>query len=166
MTVPTSTRPAHRGEPSDSVAVTTAAVLHFPPADVFDFLAHLENNPRWNWAIVSTEPLTDGPTRAGSRFLQTRSSPRRAREVLEVAAHDAGRLLEIVTRADGTMATYRYELEPLSAQRARVAVRAELRPDHPIGRSHLYRARAEATLRASLDELAGALGEESRRVRP
>jgi uncharacterized membrane protein len=47
--------------------VSASAQIPAPPADVFAFLADLQNLPRWMSGIVSAELLTEGPIGVGSR---------------------------------------------------------------------------------------------------
>ena len=48
------------------------------PAEVFAYLAHFENVPRWNYAISDTRKTSSGPVGVGSRHRQTRTLPTRS----------------------------------------------------------------------------------------
>ena len=39
-------------------------------AEVFAYLAHFENVPRWNYAISDTRKTSSGPVGVGSRYQQ------------------------------------------------------------------------------------------------
>jgi carbon monoxide dehydrogenase subunit G len=39
-----------------------------PIADVFDFIANVENAPKWQPAVIETTRITDGPIRVGTQF--------------------------------------------------------------------------------------------------
>ncbi len=57
------------------------------PEDVFAFLSHFENLPRWNYALDRTERVGAGPVGIGTRYVQTRTVPRAAVERFEVIEH-------------------------------------------------------------------------------
>jgi uncharacterized membrane protein len=42
--------------------------IHRPPRDVFALVGDLENDPKWQAAVVSAVKLTAGPVREGTRF--------------------------------------------------------------------------------------------------
>ncbi|MEV4623556.1 SRPBCC family protein [Asanoa sp. NPDC049573] len=74
---------------------TNTVTINRPPAEVFAFLAELENLPRWNYALSETRKITTGPVGVGARYLQTRTLPARSEEALEVTAYEPDRLLAI-----------------------------------------------------------------------
>jgi uncharacterized protein YndB with AHSA1/START domain len=55
--------------------LTNTVTIDRPLAAVFEYLADLENVPRWNYAIGETRKVTSGPVGVGSRYLQTRTIP-------------------------------------------------------------------------------------------
>ncbi|WP_162605989.1 SRPBCC family protein [Jiangella aurantiaca] len=55
---------------------------------VFDYLIHFENIPRWNYAITETRMITDGPVCVGSRYVQTRTIPSPSTESFEITAFE------------------------------------------------------------------------------
>src|SRR3954451_9278443 len=59
-----------------------------PRAEVFGYLAELENLPRWNYAIAATRKLDPGPVAAGTRYSQLRTVPARREETFEVAEYE------------------------------------------------------------------------------
>lgn len=65
------------------------------PEDVFAFLTHFENLPRWNYAIDRTERVGTGPIGVGTQYLQTRTVPRPAVERFEVIEHRPNRVVAI-----------------------------------------------------------------------
>jgi Polyketide cyclase / dehydrase and lipid transport len=121
-----------------------------PIEDVHAFLAHLENAPKWNYAIVETRKVSEGPVGVGSIYHQVRSIPSRSEERLEVTAYIPPRRLEIRGRLgpfpsrlsyvldatpEGTRVTNEVELElrgparllaPVAVSRVRDAVAANL----------------------------------------
>jgi uncharacterized protein YndB with AHSA1/START domain len=63
--------------------------------DVFAFLSDLENIPKWNYAIVETRKISEGPVGVGTTYRQVRSVPSRSEERLEITAYDPPRQLEV-----------------------------------------------------------------------
>ena len=55
-----------------------------PIEDVFPFLSDLENIPKWNYAIVETRKISEGPVGVGTIYQQVRSVPNRSEERLEI----------------------------------------------------------------------------------
>ena len=66
-----------------------------PIEEVFAFLADFENIPRWNYAIVETHKVSEGPVGVGTSYQQVRSVPSRSEERFEVIAYNPPRQLEI-----------------------------------------------------------------------
>ena len=53
-----------------------------PIEEVFGFLSDLENVPKWNYAIVQTRKVSEGPVGVGTTYHQVRSVPSRSEERL------------------------------------------------------------------------------------
>ena len=70
-------------------------MIRRPIEDVFAFLADFENIPRWNYAIVETRKMSQGPVGVGTIYQQVRSVPSRSEEHFEVTAYNSPRQLEI-----------------------------------------------------------------------
>jgi carbon monoxide dehydrogenase subunit G len=70
-------------------------MIRRPIEEGFAFLADFENIPKWNYAIVETHKVSEGPAGVGTIYQQVRSVPRRSEERLEVTAHNPPRQLEI-----------------------------------------------------------------------
>ena len=66
-----------------------------PIEDVFAFLSDLENIPKWNYAIVETRKVSEGPVGVGTIYRQVRSVPSRSEERLEITTYNPPRQLEI-----------------------------------------------------------------------
>ena len=66
-----------------------------PIEEVFGFLADFENIPKWNYAIVETRKVSQGPVGVGTIYQQARSVPSRSEEHFEVTAYNPPRQLEI-----------------------------------------------------------------------
>jgi uncharacterized protein YndB with AHSA1/START domain len=74
---------------------TNTILIDRRPAEVFGFLAHLENVPRWNYAISETRKISGGAVGVGSRYRQTRTVPTRSDETFEVTEFEPDRRLSI-----------------------------------------------------------------------
>ncbi|MEU5153740.1 SRPBCC family protein [Glycomyces sp. NPDC021274] len=59
-----------------------------PPAEVFAYLAELENIPQWNYAIGETRRTSAGPVGVGSQYTQVRTIPAHAEEQLEITGFE------------------------------------------------------------------------------
>ena len=66
-----------------------------PIEEVFAFLSDLENIPKWNYAIVETRKISEGPVGVGTTYHQVRSVPSRSEERLEITTYSPPRQLEI-----------------------------------------------------------------------
>jgi uncharacterized protein YndB with AHSA1/START domain len=66
-----------------------------PIEDVFAFLSDLENIPKWNYAIVETRKVSEGPVGVGTTYQQVRSVPSRSEERLEITTYNPPRQLEL-----------------------------------------------------------------------
>ena len=114
------------------ITFSNSIAIDRPVSDVFAYLSDLENVPEWNWAIDDTTKTTPGDPGVGTRYRQTRSTPRPVTEELEITALDEGNRLEVVgTLAEipvrltylvaeteaGTRLTNRVDLEPQGGMR-------------------------------------------------
>jgi carbon monoxide dehydrogenase subunit G len=70
-------------------------MIRRPIEEVFGFLADFENIPKWNYAIVETHKVSQGPVGVGTIYQQIRSVPRRSEERFEVTAYIPPHQLEI-----------------------------------------------------------------------
>ena len=68
-------------------------MIRKPIEEVFGFLADFENLPRWNYAIVETHKVSQGPVGVGTVYQQVRSGPSRSEEGFEVTAYNPPRKL-------------------------------------------------------------------------
>ncbi|MGB3910899.1 MAG: SRPBCC family protein [Pseudolysinimonas sp.] len=75
------------------ISVSDSATILRPRAEVYAFVADLDNLPRWQSEVVSTHVATQGPVRVGMRFTE---DVRIGRETVE--AH-----CEITELAEGTL---------------------------------------------------------------
>jgi len=82
--------------------------------DVFEFVADLENVPKWNYAIVETRKTSEGPVRIGATYRQVRSIPTRSEETLEVTAFEPDRRFAVEGDLGPFRATLTYELEEIA----------------------------------------------------
>jgi uncharacterized protein YndB with AHSA1/START domain len=84
-----------------------------PPADVFAFIAELQNMPQWYEAVRQVTKTTAGPAAAGSRYRIVRSLPSGpAYNDVEVTEYVLNRSVTLESRAGPTPFRYRYGVEP------------------------------------------------------
>jgi uncharacterized protein YndB with AHSA1/START domain len=99
-----------------------------PIEDVFAFLSDLENVPKWNYAIVETRKVSEGPIGVGTTYHQVRSVPSRSEERLEVTAYDPPHHLEVRGQLGPFRSRLSYALEAFpEGTRLTNAVELELR---------------------------------------
>jgi uncharacterized protein YndB with AHSA1/START domain len=91
--------------------ITNTITIDRRPAEVFEFLAHLENLPLWNYAISDTRKISDGVVGVGSRYRQRRTLPVRSEETFEVTEFQRDRRLSI----RGTLGRFHSEVTYLLA---------------------------------------------------
>jgi uncharacterized membrane protein len=114
------------------ITFSNTIAIDRPVPDVFAYLSDLENVPEWNWAIDDTTQTTPGDPGVGTRYRQTRSTPRPVTEELEIVTLEEDDRLEVVgTLAEipvrltylvdrteaGTHLTNRVDLEPRGGMR-------------------------------------------------
>jgi uncharacterized protein YndB with AHSA1/START domain len=131
-------------------------VIRRPIEEVFGFLADFENIPRWNYAIVETHQVSEGPVGVGTIYQQVRSVPRRSEERIAVTAYNPPRQLEIRGQLGSFPARLSYALEALpEGTRVTNSVELDLRgPGRLLGRLAVPRVRdAVAANLSKLKEL-------------
>ena len=77
------------------VTFENTVMIARPIEDVFAFLSDLENVPKWNYAIVETRKVSEGPIGVGTTYQQVRSVPSRSEERLEITSYNPPRQLEV-----------------------------------------------------------------------
>jgi uncharacterized protein YndB with AHSA1/START domain len=114
-----------------------------PIEDVFGFLSDLENIPKWNYAIIETRKVSEGPVGVGTTYRQVRSVPSRSEERLEITTYDPPRQLEIRGQLGPFASRLVYALEAIPAgTRVTNTVELELRgPGRLLGRVAVPRVR-------------------------
>jgi uncharacterized membrane protein len=69
--------------------ITASIEIDRTPQDVFDYAADLERQTEWQESLVAVKLETDGPTRVGTRAVDTRKVPGGTREFpFEMTAFD------------------------------------------------------------------------------
>jgi uncharacterized protein YndB with AHSA1/START domain len=118
-------------------------VIARPIQDVFAFLSDLENIPRWNYAILETRKVSEGPVGVGTIYHQVRSVPSRSQERLELTAYDSPRHLEVRGQLGPFRSRLSYALDAFpEGTRLTNAVELELRgPGRLLGRVAVPRVR-------------------------
>ncbi|GHO73833.1 hypothetical protein KSD_16040 [Ktedonobacter sp. SOSP1-85] len=74
---------------------SNSILIHRPTVNVFDYLAHLENLPRWNYAIQETRKISQGPIGVGSVYQQFRTLPKPMEEKLTIKVYESGHHLVV-----------------------------------------------------------------------
>jgi uncharacterized protein YndB with AHSA1/START domain len=111
--------------------------------EVFGFLADFENIPKWNYAIVETHKVSEGPVGVGTIYQQVRSVPTRSEERFEVTAYNPARRLEIRGQLGPFPARLSYALDAIpEGTRITNSVELDLRgPGRLLGRVAVPRVR-------------------------
>jgi uncharacterized protein YndB with AHSA1/START domain len=97
-----------------------------PRPDVFEFVADLENIPKWNYAIVETKQTSPGPVGIGTTYRQVRSVPATSEETLRVTEFEPQRRLAIYGGLGPLEGTLVYEFEEVG-DATRLTNRADLK---------------------------------------
>ncbi len=87
--------------------------IHRSIIDVFDYLANLENLPRWNYAIQETRKISPGPIGVGSAYRQFRTLPKPMEERLEIQVYEPGHRLVVSGGFANFQGVTSYVLDPL-----------------------------------------------------
>ncbi|MCP3855898.1 MAG: hypothetical protein GY698_14370 [Actinomycetia bacterium] len=95
------------------ITFTNTIRINRPVADVYAYLSDLEHTPEWNWAITNTAKTTAGPVAVGTRYQQTRTSPRPETETLEITALDVDRHIEVRGTLAALPARLSYDLHEI-----------------------------------------------------
>ncbi len=138
--------------------ITVESVVEIPAktSAVFTYLANLENNPLWNWAVTETRPL-DGAPRTGSRYMQSHSSPKRSKEILEITSYREGEHLEVTSKVDASVVLYRYDLSATSDDGTRLRLAVDLHSVDRVSRPDLISERLTSVLDLNLQSLRAAI---------
>jgi uncharacterized protein YndB with AHSA1/START domain len=114
-----------------------------PIEEVFAFLSDFENVPNWNYAIVETRKMSEGPVRVGTIYHQVRSVPSRSEEHFEVIAYNPPHQLEIQGQLGPFPTRLSYALDAIAeGTRVTNSVELELRgPGRLLGRVAVPRVR-------------------------
>jgi len=74
---------------------TNRIIIHRSTIALFEYLANLENVPRWNYAIQETRKISSGPVGVGSTYRQFRTLPKPMEEELEITIYEPGHRLVV-----------------------------------------------------------------------
>jgi uncharacterized protein YndB with AHSA1/START domain len=118
-------------------------MIRRPIEEVFAFLSDFENIPRWNYAIVETRKISQGPVGVGTIYQQVRSVPSRSEERFQVTAHNPPRHLEVQGQLGPFPSRLSYALDAVpEGTRVTNSVELELRgPGRLLGRVAVPRVR-------------------------
>ena len=99
-----------------------------PVAEVFSYVADLENIPTWNYAIETTSKVTPGPIGAGTEFRQRRTLPQPSEETVHIREHEPPERLVVEGRLGPFDARMTYLFAPASGGGTSLRNEVELRP--------------------------------------
>ena len=132
---------------------TNTITIICQPAEVFAYLAHFENLPRWNYAISDTRKTNSGPVGVGSRYRQTRTLPTRSEETFEVTEFDPDRRLSIRGSLGPFHGDITYQLAPAGSGTA-LTNTMSLQPPGPLRLlAPLAASRVKSAVATNLDTL-------------
>lgn len=125
------------------VTFENTVIIRRPIEEVFGFLSQFENVPMWNYAIVETRKVSEGPVGVGTTYHQVRSVPSRSEERFEVTVYNPSRHLEIRGQLGPFPSRLSYALDALpEGTRVTNTVELELRgPGRLLGRVAVPRVR-------------------------
>ncbi len=123
--------------------VENTVMIRRPIEEVFGFLSQFESVPEWNYAIVETRKVSEGPVGVGTIYHQVRSVPSRSEERFEVTVYNPSRHLEIRGQLGPFPSRLSYALDALpEGTRVTNTVELELRgPGRLLGRVAVPRVR-------------------------
>jgi uncharacterized protein YndB with AHSA1/START domain len=131
------------GEEQLVATFENTVMIRRPIEEVFGFLSQFENVPKWNYAIVETRKVSEGPVGVGTTYHQVRSVPSRSEERFEVTVYNPSRHLEIRGQLGPFPSRLSYALDALpEGTRVTNTVELELRgPGRLLGRVAVPRVR-------------------------
>jgi uncharacterized protein YndB with AHSA1/START domain len=92
---------------------TNTITIDRTPAEVFAFLTHFENVPRWNWAISETRKSSSGTVGVGTKYIQSRTVPKRRTETFEITEYEPDQKLSMRGQFGPFSGQATYELESM-----------------------------------------------------
>lgn len=95
---------------------SNSILIERPSHDVFEFVADLENVPKWNYAIEETRKTSDGPVRVGTTYGQVRTVPARSEEELRVTELEPAHRFTVHGGLGPFEATLTYEFEDVGGE--------------------------------------------------
>lgn len=110
--------------------IEATEIIEKPVTEVFRFQSeeHLVNHPRWDPAVSSLEPLTDGPVRLGAKFRLIRNVMGRTRtNIFEVTEWDPPVRMTITSSEPGFQLQISSRCEPAGENSTRLTVTGESR---------------------------------------
>jgi uncharacterized membrane protein len=88
--------------------------INRPQQEVFDFVANLENDPKWQASIQSVEQTSDGPIGEGSTFrYQTKYLGRKSETEIQLTSYDPpnGASVKVLSGPVPFENTYKFEAQ-------------------------------------------------------
>jgi uncharacterized membrane protein len=130
--------------------------------EVFGFASSLDDLPRWQSGVVSTEMTSSGPMLVGSTALVIRElMGQRIEAPLEVTGYDPPRMLQLHSEVSGVKADAILEVEPEGTDASRVTFAMEIRGSGFTSFiESMIASAAESDIDASLERLKDVIAQE------
>ena len=134
--------------------ITDSIEVERKPEDVFAYLDALDRHGEWQSQIVGVRVETEGPTRVGTRVVETRSIQGREQQIpYEVTAHDPPRTSSFRGTAGPVRPVGTVTVEPVGdGSRSRVTIELDLEGHGFLGMLFAPLARRQARKQVPQDQ--------------
>jgi uncharacterized membrane protein len=134
--------------------ITHSIEVERKPEDVFAYLDALDRHGEWQSQIVGVRVETEGPTRVGTRVVETRSIQGREQQIpYEVTAHDPPRTSSFRGTAGPVRPVGTVTVEPVGdGSRSRVTIELDLEGHGFLGMLFAPLARRQARKQVPQDQ--------------
>ena len=110
------------------LTVTDSTIVSRPSAQIYAFLVDLRNIPKWQSEVVTSNILTSGPTRKGTRFTEdVKMGPMRTKAQCEITDLLPDRMMAFSASSPSLDYQGKVTIEPVP-EGARLTITAEARP--------------------------------------
>lgn len=113
----------------------------------FDFFANPEKIPLWNYYVVKTRKISQGPAGIGTRYRQTRKDDE---QILEIIAFEKDKVFELSTLPDSKLKFKRRITFGGTATLTIIDDHIEFDNGHPMLLQKLFRKRMENAVKKNL----------------
>lgn len=110
------------------LTVTDSTIVSKSSAQIYAFLVDLRNIPKWQAEVVTSNVITDGPTRKGTRFTEdVRMGPMRTSAQCEITDLVPDRMMAFSASSPSIDYHGKITIEP-AREGTRLTITAEARP--------------------------------------